>query len=193
MPHPQAYLVNTKKPPVLFGEQHSVGCYSIQYLIWSSTVITCHCVNPQKKTALTSWTWMNPNHISSICILFIKHQPSSILPSPFLAQPFLYQTQPLFDGLRAGLDFLDTVVVGWWSLKGAQRCWWINMVMIEDVEKKWWGAGHMNPSIDPFIYIVVQYVEFKCMIMCIYICIQVVLKDRCCFFNVFYLFWCMSK
>ena len=46
----------------------------------------------------------------------------------------------------------------------------------------------MNPSIDPFIYIVVQYVEFKCMIMCIYICIQVVLKDRCCFFNVFYLF-----
>ena len=135
----------------------------------------------KKKTALTSWTWMNPNHISSICILFIKHQPSSILPSPFLAQPFLYQTQPLFDGLRAGLDFLDTVVVGWWSLKGAQRCWWINMVMIEDVEKKWWGAGHMNP----FIYIVVQYVEFKCMIMCIYICIQVVLKDRCCFLMFF--------
>ena len=43
---------------------------------------------------------------------------------------------------------------------------------------------------NPFIYIVVQYVEFKCMIMCIYICmIQVVLKDRCCFlYNVFYLF-----
>ena len=33
---------------------------------------------------------------------------------------------------------------------------------------------------NPFIYIIVQYVEFKCIIMCIYICIRVVLKD--CFF-----------
>ena len=38
---------------------------------------------------------------------------------------------------------------------------------------------------NPFIYIVVQYVEFKCMIMCVYICIQVVLKDRCCFLMFF--------
>lgn len=82
MPHPRAYPVNTKKP-TCFGWGAAFRWMLFDWV--PHMVVDCHCVNPKgKKTTLTSWTWMNPNHLSSKCIIY---QSSTLINPTIIISP----------------------------------------------------------------------------------------------------------